>query len=318
MKLQNNFEIDRNETSRKNHLRKYFKINNFAKSIKKCYLSQKLSDMNSGNQYLRLENWVDQCLSKGKYSFSLDEVRDNFVKDSAAAIKQSLNRLVRKQKVVSVFKAYYVIVSPQYQPMGILPASMFIDGLMGFLGRKYYVGLLNAAALNGSSHQQPQEYFVVTEYPVLRTTDKKGIKINYISTRKMPPESLTEKKKTTTGFMTVSKPILTAIDLISYEKRTGGLNRASEVINELSEIIKPKDINEELILFSSVSSLQRIGYIFEVVLGNNVLAERIFKLCQKAALSFSIIPLKASGSKDYSGMNSKWKIAINTEIDIDS
>ncbi|MCX6257859.1 MAG: hypothetical protein NTW49_08200 [Bacteroidia bacterium] len=274
--------------------------------------------MNSGNQYLKLENWVDQCLSKGKYSFNLEEVRDHFQKDSAAAIKQSLNRLVRKQKVVSVFKSYYVIVSPQYQSMGILPASMFIDGLMTYLGRKYYVGLLNAAALHGSSHQQPQEYFVVTEYPVLRATHKKGVRINYISTRKMPPVSLTEKKKTTTGFITVSKPILTALDLISYEKRTGGLNRASEVIYELLEIIKPKDINEEFIMFSSVSALQRIGYIFEEVLKNKVLAERIIQLSQKAGLKFSLIPLKASGSKEYSDINGKWKIEINTEIDIES
>lgn len=84
---------------------------------------------------------------------------------------------------------------PQYASKGILPAAMFIDGLMKSLDRKYYVALLNAAALHGASHQQPQEYFIVTSYPVLRTTNRKGLKINYISTRQLPHDTLTEKEK---------------------------------------------------------------------------------------------------------------------------
>ncbi|MFT4155529.1 type IV toxin-antitoxin system AbiEi family antitoxin domain-containing protein, partial [Parafilimonas sp.] len=137
-----------------------------------------------------------------------------------------MDRLSEKEKIVSVFKGYYVIVSPQYFSKGILPFALFIDGLMKFLERKYYVGLLNAAALHGAAHQQPQEYFVVTEYPVLRPTNKKGIKINYISTRQLPPATLIEKKKTETGYINVSNPVLTAIDLVNYEKRIGGLSRA--------------------------------------------------------------------------------------------
>jgi hypothetical protein len=49
---------------------------------------------------------------------------------------------------------------------------------MKYLGREYYVGLLNAAALHGSAHQQPQEFTVITNTSNLRNTLKKGIKIN--------------------------------------------------------------------------------------------------------------------------------------------
>ena len=132
--------------------------------------------MISANNYNRLENWVNQCLSRGKFSFSLNEIKDAFPNDSSITMKFRLNRLVRKEKVVSIFKGYYVIVPPQYSSKGILPPAMFIDGLMKFLERKYYVALLSAAALHGSAHQQPQEYFIVTEYPVLRATSKRGIK----------------------------------------------------------------------------------------------------------------------------------------------
>ncbi|MBK8488818.1 MAG: hypothetical protein IPL48_13640 [Bacteroidetes bacterium] len=273
--------------------------------------------MISTNNYNRLENWVNQCLSRGKFSFSLNEIKDAFPNDTSITMKFGLNRLVQKEKVVSVFKGYYVIIPPQYSSKGILPPAMFIDGLMKFLERKYYVALLNAAALHGSSHQQPQEYFIVTSYPVLRATVKKGIKINYISTRQLPPDTLTEKKKTETGYINVSNPLLTAIDLISYEKKVGGLNRVSTVINELLETVKRNDVNEELINYASVSSLQRFGFVLDEILNKKEIADKIFSLCKKAGIKFYLIPLKASGKKNKEVLNEKWKLMINTEIETD-
>jgi hypothetical protein len=66
-------------------------------------------------------------------SFSLKEVKKAFENDTAITIKFGLNRLVQKQKVVSVFKSYYLIVPTQYASKGILPVAMFIDDLMKFL-----------------------------------------------------------------------------------------------------------------------------------------------------------------------------------------
>ena len=273
--------------------------------------------MVSDSNYKRLEYWVEECQSRGKLAFSLAELKKSFENDSETSLKRVLDRLSEKEKVVSVFKGYYVIVPPQYSLKGILPPAMFIDGLMKFLERKYYVALLNAAALHGSSHQQPQEYFIVTEYPVLRATSKKGIKINYISTRQLPPESLTEKKKTETGYITISNPLLTALDLVSYEKKIGGLNRASTVINELVEAMKRSDVNEEVIRYAAVSTLQRFGFILEEVLNKKELAEKIFSNCRRAGIKFYLVPLKASGKKNKEKINEKWKLMINTEIEID-
>jgi len=281
------------------------------------YLSQKISEMNSDSNYKRLEYWIEEYLSKGKFAFSLAELKRSFVNDSEVSLRRVLDRLSEKEKAVSVFKGYYVIIPPQYSAKGILPPAMFIDGLMKFLERKYYVGLLNAAALHGASHQQPQEYFVVTEYPVLRPTVKKGIKINYISTRKLPPEKLIEKRKTETGYINISNPLLTAIDLINYEKKTGGLNRASIIINELLEVVKRNDVGEELINYASVSSLQRLGFLLDEILNKKEIAERILSLCKKAELKFYYIPLKASGRKSKEVLNEKWKLMINTEIGTD-
>lgn len=282
------------------------------------YLSQKISIVITNTSYKRLEYWVEECLSKGKMAFSLTELKSNFSKDSDISLKRQLDRLSEKGKVVSILKGYYIIIPPQYATKGILPPTMFIDGLMKYLGRNYYVGLLNAAALFGASHQQPQEYFVVTEYPVLRTTIKKGLKINYISTGQFPTISLIEQKKTDVGYISISIPLLTAIDMIKYEKKIGGLSRASTVIGELVESINKKDISLDLINHANISTIQRFGYILEEILAENELAEKLFTICKNAKKKFYLIPLKASGIKDDRLIiNIRWKLKINTEIEID-
>lgn len=273
--------------------------------------------MGLGSNYNRLEYWVEEQQSKGRLAFSITGLKRSFTKDSETALKRMLDRLSEKGKIVSISKGYYVIVPPQYAAKGILPPALFIDGLLKFLERNYYVALLNAGALNGAGHQQPQEYFVITEYPVLRPTNKRGIKINYISTKQLPPETLIEKKKTETGYINVSNPVLTAIDLINYEKRIGGLNRATTVINELLESIKPKDITQELVAYASATTLQRFGFILEGILGKQNLADKLFSLCKKKDIKFYSIPLKASGEKTKEPLNEKWKIVMNTYIEID-
>jgi predicted transcriptional regulator of viral defense system len=273
--------------------------------------------MNHENSYKVLEYWIEECQSKGKYSFSLKELKKLFDKHSEVALKRMLDRLSKKSKVVSVFKGFYIIVPPQYSSKGILPPEMFIDGLMNFLDRRYYIALLSAASFHGSAHQKPQEYFIITDYPVLRTTKKKGLRINYISTRQLPSESLEEKRKTETGYILVSNPILTAIDLIKYEKRIGGLSRASTIISELVESINLSDITHEVIEYATTSTIQRLGYILEEILDQKKLAQKIFTLCEKSNTKFYSIPLKASEKKDKEPTNERWRIIINSEIEVD-
>jgi hypothetical protein len=38
---------------------------------------------------------------------------------------------------------------------------------------------------------------------------------------------------------------------------------------------------------------------------------------KKNGIAFYMIPLKASGAKHYNTVNEKWKLKINTEIEID-
>ena len=114
----------------------------------------------------------------GYYTFTLDDVRQALNR-SDSAVKASLFRIVKKGLAVSLRKEFYVIVPPEYRVRGIIPPVLFIDDLMVYLDRKYYVGLLSAAALHGAAHQQPQDFFIVTSIPALRPISAKGAKINF-------------------------------------------------------------------------------------------------------------------------------------------
>lgn len=263
-----------------------------------------------------IAEWIDILLSKGKNSFSLNEVRMNFLNDSEAALKLRLTRLSKKGKVVSIHKGYYLIIPPQYGVRRMIPPTLFIDGLMKFMQRPYYVGLLNAAAFYGAAHQQPQEYYVFTSFPVLRPTKKKNIKINYIS-KKTIIKPLLENRKTEAGYLTLSSPELTAADLVQFEKRIGGLNRAATVLNELSEVIKPEEIKEDFFKEIPVSTIQRLGYLLDNVLQQRTIADYLFEQSHKYGLNFFRVPLKTSaGVKGFLSDN-RWKVIVNAKIEID-
>lgn len=264
----------------------------------------------------RLDTWVEGKLSLGKYSFSLAELRIAFPSLTAIAIKFALKRLTDKGKVVSIYKGFYQIIPPQYAGRGILPPSLFLDSLMQYLQRPYYLAILNAASYHGASHQQPQEFFVVTNFPVLRATFKKGMRISYMSKKEIP-KSLLEQKKTEAGYITISNPALTATDLIQYENRIGGVNRAASVINELAEFIKPEGFSQELIAHSKISSMQRLGYILEFVCYQKLLADRLFLALQDKEIKLFRTPLRTmQDTKGFPATN-RWKIIVNTEVDID-
>lgn len=265
---------------------------------------------------ISINQWLDNLMARGAYGFSKDDLQNEIPSYSDIAIKRALSRLSTKGKIISIYKGYYLLIPPQYTSKGILPPALYLDAFMKHLNRPYYVGLLNAAALHGASHQQPQEYFVMTDFPVIRSTQKKGLKINYISIKELP-ESLIEKRKTEAGYLNISNAALTACDLIQFEKRVGGLNRVATVLNELVEVVKPRSFNSTLIKHTHVTVLQRLGYLLENACFNVELADALYESMKQEELNVFRIPLKASKSTKGSSSDNRWKVVVNTEIELD-
>lgn len=265
---------------------------------------------------IRILTWIELLQSRGAFAFSFESAKKELPAYSEIALKRALSRLSEKGKIISVYKGYYLILPPQYVLKGILPPSLFLDAFFEFLQKPYYVSLLNAAAYHGASHQQPQEYYVMTNFPAMRATQKKGLKINYVSIDKIP-EKLLEKRKTEAGYLTISNPVLTATDLVQFERRIGGLNRAATVLFELMEVLKPTDFNEDIMAHAAVTTFQRLGYLLEFACSNTELSNALYNAMEKNKFRLFRIPLKASAHTKGFSSNNRWKVIVNSEIDID-
>jgi predicted transcriptional regulator of viral defense system len=265
---------------------------------------------------IKVRNWIENFEKRGRISFSLDHLVKENPEISETAIKSALIRLSKKGKIVSIHKGFYLIISSEYALRGILPPIQFIDDLMKYLNRSYYVCTISAAALYGAAHQMPQEFFVITGYPVLRPTIKKGIKINYINKRSLQATLLKE-LKTQSGYVKISSEILTALDLVQYQNRSGGLSRVATVINELMEEISPKSFSRDLLLSSTTTSIQRLGYLLEFELDNKLLANSLYEKSMVYGSKFQRIPLRQSVPFNGSSSDNRWRVAKNTEFEID-
>ncbi len=264
----------------------------------------------------KISDWVNQQLALGKYSFTLTNLQDTMPEKSNNSIKLALKRLVDKNKIISVYKGFYIIIPPSYSNLGLLPPTMFMDELMKYLGRPYYISLLSAAALQGAAHQQPQIYFVCTTLPSIRDTNKRGIQIKYVSKRNFPKSHLIQ-KNTESGYVSLSDPILTCLDLINYHKTIGGLNRASTVINELSEEIIENDITVDILQLAPYADIQRLGYLWEYECDQIELANDLFKILKETLESLKNYKLNPSRKLQKQSVNNRWKINVNTNIEID-
>jgi len=143
-----------------------------------------------------------------------------------------------------------------------LPPEWFIDDLMAYLQVPYYVSLLSAASLHGSSHQAPQIFQVICGKVILPLTVGSVNIVFYYS--KDVSDIPTQKIKVPSGYMNVPTPEGTAFDLMRYLHQSGHLNHVATVLSELAEVInegKLALVGNQL----SVRYVQRLGYILDML-----------------------------------------------------
>ena len=277
--------------------------------VSKCNFKTKMKSTKLNYNYL--ENFLQSVRARGRYSFTLEELKKEFDLPYPT-IKQSLYRLKIKTKVAQIRQGFYVIIPPEYSALEILPAVMFIDSMMNCLNKPYYVGLLSAAALHGAAHQQPMTDFIVTQTPAPRNVSNNKLKIAFFAKKTLLNEGIIQ-KKTPAGYINVSSPELTAFDLLE-NIHTFGINRISTILQELHEEIRPSRLSKIAKLIDNKANIQRLGYILDTVVINETLAESLYKVLIKT--SFSPVPL--SPKKGRKGqIDSKWKIIINMQIESD-
>jgi predicted transcriptional regulator of viral defense system len=153
----------------------------------------------------------------------------------------------------------------------------------------------------------------------LRDKIKKGVKINFVA-KKDIPHPFIKQVMTKSGYVKVSNPELTAMDLLLYVREIGGVNRAATVLNELAEVMDFSHAGQDFFSYFNAAIVQRLGYILENVLEQAELADMLYQKAKAANVKFRKYPVKVTpkGVKlsDYP-VNAKWQIIINEQIERD-
>jgi hypothetical protein len=204
--------------------------------------------------------FVFRCQTEGRYGFSLTEVEAATGLSRLAAAAQ-LRRMLPAIQQIGRRVPYYLAVPPEHASRGAPPVSWWLDGYMAFLKRPYYVGLLSAAAVHGSAHQAVQETQVLTDIP-LPMLDIGRLRVRFF-TKKTCTLTPVFQPPGMPATLRVSTAEATALDLIRYAPRIGGIERAREVIAELLPALSARRFKMALGPEIETAAIQRLGWTFD-------------------------------------------------------
>lgn len=258
----------------------------------------------------RLIDYVQELRKKGRYLFLKEEAAQALGLTNTATLN-SIHRLAKKGKIAHLKKGLYQIITEEYANDGSLPPEWFIDDLMAHLQVPYYVSLLTAASLHGSSHQAPQIFQVICG-KVIPPLTVGFLKIVFYYSKDMT-NIPTQKIKVPSGYMNVSTPEGTAFDLMRYLHQSGHLNHVATVLSELTEVMN----GDKLALVGNQLSVrygQRLGYILDA-LGFEKLTRPLYEVISKKPQIY--IPLRSDTDNEITDKNQKWRINVNEALETD-
>ncbi len=244
---------------------------------------------------------IEALQASGLYSFTRADLRDK-LDISDAALKSFISRQVKGGRVVHLRRGYYSVVPVEYLNSGAPPAFWFIDSLMKHLDCNYYVGLLTAAELYGASHHKPQVFQVVTEASSRPISAGRNL-IHFYKSSSLK-QADTVMKKTSTGYMSVSTPEQTLIDLVRYMGECGGAGNVVTVFSELATETGSKKL-KKLLKDEKTPVVQRVGLLLEAAgqQSLSLVAEKVL-----AQRNYRRIHLSRGSNKFENSYSSRWKV----------
>ncbi len=267
---------------------------------------------------MNLQLYIKEIRKDGERCFTIDNVVEQF-QISRNYARVSLHRLLKSGDLISPVKGLYVIVPPEHQPYGSIPAEELVPILMQYLNVDYYVALLSAAVFHGATHQKPARFQVISNKRIKHSLSFGEVEIDLIY-KKSLSNLPTQDFAVNTGYLKIATSELVAIDLLNYPNHAGGLNHVATVLSELVENLDSMKLIELAQNMKSQYQLQRIGYILDKI---EVMDEE-----KKAIVVSALAEFVRENIKDYKTIASeipktgyprckKWKIIENAEIESD-
>jgi predicted transcriptional regulator of viral defense system len=263
---------------------------------------------------MSLNDWIKEQEQRGITTFSFQQIRSVFHERSEKTLKTDINRLTLSKRIQNVYKGFYVIIPTQYQLKGVVPPIYYINELMEYLGKPYYVGLLSAAAIYGASHQRAMITQIVTIGPRPRTSNKnKLLDWNY---RQHIPIELIESRNAEMGRINYSSAELTAVDIIQFASNIGGYQRATTVLAELVDVIDMSKIGSVL-PYTTTTAMQRLGYLLEFILFEQDKSDILYNILKKRNRYFNAVLMSSEHPALDDAESNRWRVNMNIDIEVD-
>lgn len=255
--------------------------------------------------------WIDQRQANGRYTFTKAEAI-SALGGSEKAVEKALRRQKEKGRIVRPRRELYVIVPLEYRASEAPPPSWYIHDLMAFLEQPYYVGLLTAAGLHGSAHHRPQEFQVLCKSS-LRERQIGRTRIRFFQKKNLEAGD-TVRRQTETGYMLVSSPEQTAIDLLRYVRRCGYLDNVATVMKELGPELRSEKLLE-VARHEELANVQRLGYLLDH-LGHGDISGALHTWM--SGQSLTRVPLQKGGDRSGDALDERWNVYVNVDIQPDT
>jgi hypothetical protein len=255
----------------------------------------------------RMARLLDDLQARGDLVVSVDDAAEQSTLSRIAAQRQ-LERLAPRATRLPGRPSAFLIVPPEHRLRGAPPVAAWLDEYFRAQGLRYYVGLLSAAALHGSSAQAVQVTQVLLRRP-RRPIAVGKIHLDFYVKSKLESTPLTEIPGLPAP-LAVSSPEATALDLIAFSHRLGGIERALEVIQGLADAMTGTGMRSALRSGVPVTVLQRIGYVFEKLKFDS-LADIVHRALPRR---FPPALLQAHGQRAAGPAREPWAIIDNVQL----
>lgn len=265
---------------------------------------------------MKMKSWIIDRERTGRPCFSRDEVAGAFPSLSASSIDSSLSRFRSNGLIQAVHRGFYCVIPAHYAYVGKVPPAYYIDELMKWLGRPYYIALLSAAEMFGAAHQKPMVTQVMTELPCFSYSKKKNDSIDW-QFRSRVPSQFVLRRNGENGQVAYSNAELTAVDLVRYSHSAGGLSSVATVLAELRETTDFNGAGQGVFKTADLADVQRLGYIYDAIIGDGAQSERIHDELLSLCRDLKPVVLNPGLPSDGAEINRRWKVRINHKIEMD-
>jgi predicted transcriptional regulator of viral defense system len=261
----------------------------------------------------------DEVVGRGISALTLDQVIE-LTGLSRGAAREAMRRARVAGHFFAPAPGLYIPIPSEFSSWGVVPAMDFIDQLMGFLGRSYYVGLLSAAELHGAAHQRPQVFQVMVDRP-LADRDIERVRLRFYERVHLDDVPVVL-RNSRTAQVRVSSPETTVFDLAERPKESGSIDNVATIYGELVEESK-----------LDAAKLVEVASLYPLAVARRVgwLLDRVSSYADTSVLSASLhefvldhsqegrraVDLLAAGGPRRGKSDARWGLVVNADVEPD-